>query len=928
VNLAAPGFIARVYQIAVPFTAAPGDESSLENAERVLAGEFTDPNTGLPYANISTPGPNPDGTFNVTGVVNFSATAGSGVDQGLFSGDQAIPGTTGSSTHFVLELLGFLDLPAGTTTLGVTYKTDVNNDDGYRLTVGIGANPKDAFAVQAGAYNPNKGTASAQVSVSVATAGLYPIRLVWWSGVRPADFEFYTVGGSGSVLVNDSSNPAAVKAYREATPTTAPYARKVRPFPGATDASSIPMLLVELIDQTAHVNTNSVALSLNGVPVGASIIKTSAVTTVSYSPSAPLALGSANTAAINFADDATTPRVQTQSWQFTVQSTFVLPAEPNPGVVKEPGFKYKVVQGTIENGIFPNTLYRAEVQLSGAMINPATGVAYINQALPGTNSDLSYDYTNTVNFNGMAAQSAHNFPADFMFPGIPGTADPGLGSTIDNFSVECMTYLELDAGTHTFAVNGDDGVAVYYQHDARDLFGNPLVCFNGGESDRTFSFIVKTNGLYPFRFVFWNGSGNVNCEWLSIDSRSTTAPNGMVLINDPTNTYSVKAWREMSVTRPYITAATPGPGQASVYLTDGKVPSTPVKVDVPIDSSIAFTIKDGTLSLVPASVVLKLNGAVVSPTVNTASGVTTIQYTPTQTLAGGTLYTVSLAYSDSGGNSRNLITQFITRKGGVNAGPLMPDSSGLAAWEAEDFDAVLPYEGTGGGTASGMVIPYRTWAFDNTVLPGYSGQGYMVAIPNAGFGPDPSAGFSPRVDYNVYFPAAGTYYLWIRGQGNNGSDDSFWMSLDGNPAPGVAKRSNGAVQGAAWAWTGNFDNPGSGRMSFEIAETGIHTINLFMREDGQKIDKFVLTPDVGFVPAGAGPAVTGRLAPALSAQAVGTAVKISWTTNLTDGYQLESKSSLGSGTWKTVDETPAIVGDSKVVTIANSTGEQFYRLRK
>jgi hypothetical protein len=42
--------------------------------------------------------------------------------------------------------------------------------------------------------------------------------------------------------------------------------------------------------------------------------------------------------------------------------------------------------------------------------------------------------------------------------------------------------------------------------------------------------------------------------------------------------------------------------------------------------------------------------------------------------------------------------------------------------------------------------------------------------------------------------------------------------------------------------------------TFNVATSGVHTVNVWMREDGFKIDKLVITTNASYVPSGAGPA--------------------------------------------------------------------------
>jgi hypothetical protein len=52
------------------------------------------------------------------------------------------------------------------------------------------------------------------------------------------------------------------------------------------------------------------------------------------------------------------------------------------------------------------------------------------------------------------------------------------------------------------------------------------------------------------------------------------------------------------------------------------------------------------------------------------------------------------------------------------------------------------------------------------------------------------------------------------------------------------------------------------RSTFEVTSVGIHTFNLWMREDGLIVDKIVLTTNPDYVPTGDGPAENPRGIPA------------------------------------------------------------------
>src|SRR5262249_47433261 len=118
------GFLYRTLQ-------APG---SLPNISRVarthafLNGTLIDPSTGMPFANIATPGTNTDGSYSLDGTINFDQQ---GNPVGTFSGDVLFPGLPAAdSDYFVTEAVGFLDLAVG------YYRFAVNSDDGFEVRVG------------------------------------------------------------------------------------------------------------------------------------------------------------------------------------------------------------------------------------------------------------------------------------------------------------------------------------------------------------------------------------------------------------------------------------------------------------------------------------------------------------------------------------------------------------------------------------------------------------------------------------------------------------------------------------------------------------------------------------------------------------------------------------------------------------------------
>jgi lysophospholipase L1-like esterase len=173
--------------------------------------------------------------------------------------------------------------------------------------------------------------------------------------------------------------------------------------------------------------------------------------------------------------------------------------------------------------------------------------------------------------------------------------------------------------------------------------------------------------------------------------------------------------------------------------------------------------------------------------------------------------------------------------GTLSAAPYQQDTAtGQVVFEAEHADANIARGG-------------YSWEVDTTS--GYSGDSALRALPGSG-GAQKNPGYSltsPELDYQVNFTRTGTHYVWVRGLGSASSNNSVHVGLDGAEIAS-SEALNFPVTGS-WVWHG-----GAGVASFQVASTGVHTVNVWMRESGFRIDKLVVTTESAFAPAGIGPA--------------------------------------------------------------------------
>lgn len=137
---------------------------------------------------------------------------------------------------------------------------------------------------------------------------------------------------------------------------------------------------------------------------------------------------------------------------------------------------------------------------------------------------------------------------------------------------------------------------------------------------------------------------------------------------------------------------------------------------------------------------------------------------------------------------------------------------------------------------------------------GFSGSAYLTALPDSGVNQDTGyAGTSPEVQFRVKFAAAGTYYVWLRGYAAGPAGDSANVGIDGTaPASGACLSMFPNVT-PAWAWS-NMKMDNAGRVTVNVPAPGVHTVHVWMREDGFSFDKILLTTAADFTPGELGPA--------------------------------------------------------------------------
>jgi murein DD-endopeptidase MepM/ murein hydrolase activator NlpD len=177
-------------------------------------------------------------------------------------------------------------------------------------------------------------------------------------------------------------------------------------------------------------------------------------------------------------------------------------------------------------------------------------------------------------------------------------------------------------------------------------------------------------------------------------------------------------------------------------------------------------------------------------------------------------------------------TDFVQR---VGADAIKFTRVNVGAFEAENYRAQIPRSN-------------HSWQLQTSVG-GYFGSGYMQALPNATAPSSINTGYtttSPELQYRVAFPTAGTYDIWLRGYGGSGQDDSIHAGLDGQ-GPASADR----ICGCGWinpGWQWGIWTLDGNQATIYVGTPGLHTVHLWMREDGFRVDQVLFTQDAGFTP--------------------------------------------------------------------------------
>jgi YD repeat-containing protein len=177
---------------------------------------------------------------------------------------------------------------------------------------------------------------------------------------------------------------------------------------------------------------------------------------------------------------------------------------------------------------------------------------------------------------------------------------------------------------------------------------------------------------------------------------------------------------------------------------------------------------------------------------------------------------------------------------------LFVESGGTVVMEAEKYASLT----AGTGNAAGS-----SWQ-STTSIAGYQGSSAMQALPNSGVGTGLLTNGS-ALNYKINFQTIGTYYVYVRGYGPlpAGNSDSVHIGLDGTPVTTSAGIGLTGFNDSGFTWRGKYNGIAT---TINVTTAGMHTLNVWMREDGVAVDRIWLSTTAQSIEgsSSAGPAET------------------------------------------------------------------------
>jgi len=261
----------------------------------------------------------------------------------------------------------------------------------------------------------------------------------------------------------------------------------------------------EIANRDTSVNTNTIAMTINGLPTAVTITNTTGGAQVYWSFAA-LPTAASYTHTLTFQDSAGT----NLAYSWTYSYPFLRASNSLPlGALTARGLHYRTAW-SLNNGVnLGSSLARAEQQLA---IPPAIPLDIFAEG----------DFPDTLQWNNDNAT-----PKDV--PGLSGV--PGSPVLLNNIASEALGYMELTAGPHRFNASSDDGFQLRSGTSPGDVNATVVGQQDGATFGGTFDFVVEAVGLYPVRNLWYENGGGAAFTLQSVN----LSDNSLTIVNDTNN---------------------------------------------------------------------------------------------------------------------------------------------------------------------------------------------------------------------------------------------------------------------------------------------------------------------------------------------------------------------------------------------------------
>ena len=128
------------------------------------------------------------------------------------------------------------------------------------------------------------------------------------------------------------------------------------------------------------------------------------------------------------------------------------------------------------------------------------------------------------------------------------------------------------------------------------------------------------------------------------------------------------------------------------------------------------------------------------------------------------------------------------------------------------------------------------WEFESKFI-NFSGEGYITALPDGKhYVGDTTNG--PHVGFNLSLQNNGSHHVWIRMSALNNQGNTIHVGANGIPltfgGTGIPTSYNGE-----WNWE---------YIAINFTSNGANQLDIWMREDGVRVDSLIITTDPNFIP--------------------------------------------------------------------------------